>query len=78
MIGYQFMGKTHSHVYRDLSFFFNSDANPVLQAIVGRSEEGVKVAAEKMEWASYETDWRRLIERDDIDVAGERFDAVKS
>ncbi len=68
MIGYKFMGKAHSHAYRDLPFFFDTDAVPVLQAIAGRNEEAVKAAAEKMGWASYETDWRRLLERDDIDL----------
>ncbi|MCQ6560278.1 Gfo/Idh/MocA family protein [Paenibacillus mendelii] len=68
MIGYKFMGKAHSHAYRDLPFYFDPEAEPVMQAIAGRDEEGVRSAAEKMGWASYETDWRRLIERDDIDL----------
>ena len=68
MIGYQFMGKAHSHAYRDLPFFFDTKIKPVQKAIAGRNESAVKEAAEKMGWESYETDWRRLVERDDIDV----------
>ncbi|MBM7569058.1 Gfo/Idh/MocA family protein [Paenibacillus sacheonensis] len=68
MIGYKFMGKAHSHAYRDVPFFFDCDGVPVMQAICGRDEEGVKAAAQKLGWASYETDWRKLIERDDIDL----------
>lgn len=68
MIGYKFMGKAHSHAYRDLPFYFDTEAQPVMQAIAGRDREGTKAAAEKMGWASYETDWRRLLERDDIDA----------
>jgi predicted dehydrogenase len=68
MVGYQFMGKMHSHAYRDFPFYFETDVKPVLQAISGRNEKAVKTAADKMGWATYETDWRRLIERDDIDV----------
>lgn len=68
MVGYKFMGKAHSHAFRDIPFFFDTDVVPVLQSIAGRDEHGVKQAAEKMGWASYETDWRRLIEREDIDV----------
>ena len=68
MIGYKFMGKAHSHAYRDMPFYFDSNVEPVLQAICGRDEEGVKEAAHKMGWNSYETDWRKLIERDDIDL----------
>ncbi|MGE7761497.1 Gfo/Idh/MocA family protein [Peribacillus sp. NPDC097895] len=68
MIGYQFMGKAHSHAYRDIPFFFKTNAKPVLKAISGRNEEALKEAAEDMGWESYETDWRKLIEREDIDV----------
>lgn len=68
MVGYKFMGKAHSHAFRDIPFFFDTEVVPVLQAIAGRDEQGVKQAAEKLGWESYETDWRRLIERDDIDV----------
>lgn len=68
MIGYKFMGKAHSNAYRNLPFFFDTDAVPVLKAIAGRDERGVQEAASKMGWASYETDWRKLIERKDIDL----------
>ncbi|MFD0961099.1 Gfo/Idh/MocA family protein [Paenibacillus chungangensis] len=68
MIGYKFMGKAHSHAYRDLPFYFNLDTEPVLQTIVGRNELEVKLASEKLGWHSYDTNWRRLLERDDIDV----------
>ncbi|GIM46625.1 oxidoreductase [Collibacillus ludicampi] len=68
MIGYKFMGKAHSHALRDVPFYFDQGVTPVLQAVAGRDENGVKAAAEKMGWNSYETDWRRLIERDDIDL----------
>lgn len=68
MIGYQFMGKAHSHAYRDMTFYFDSDVKPILKAVAGRNEPAVKEAAEKMGWESYELDWRTLIEREDIDV----------
>lgn len=68
LVGYRLMGRAHSHAYRDYPFYFDTNIVPVLQAIAGRNEEKVKAAADKMGWASYETDWRRLIERDDIDL----------
>lgn len=68
MIGYKFMGKAHSHAYRDLPFYFDLDAEPVLQAIAGRDENGASTAAQKMGWASWESNWRTLIERNDIDI----------
>ncbi|WP_274649547.1 Gfo/Idh/MocA family protein [Paenibacillus humicola] len=68
MIGYKFMGKAHSHAYRDVPFYFDGDGVPVMQAICGRDEGALKAAAQKLGWASCETDWRKLIERDDIDL----------
>ncbi|KAB8127845.1 Gfo/Idh/MocA family oxidoreductase [Gracilibacillus oryzae] len=68
MIGYQFMGKAHSHAYRDLPFYFDNPLKPELKVIAGRNEEAVKAAQEKFGWEAYETDWRKVIEREDIDV----------
>ena len=68
MVGYKFMGKAHSHAYRDVAFYFDNNVEPVMQAICGRNEAGVKEAATKMGWRSYETDWRKLIAREDIDL----------
>ncbi|MBM7551523.1 Gfo/Idh/MocA family protein [Thalassobacillus pellis] len=68
MVGYQFMGKAHSHAYRDLPFYFDGKIKPVLKAVAGRKEAAVKDAADRMGWESYETDWRKLVERKDIDV----------
>ncbi|WP_445661481.1 Gfo/Idh/MocA family protein [Bacillus sp. FSL K6-3431] len=68
MVGYKFMGKAHSHAYRDAPFFFDLGVKPIRQAICGRNEDGVKAAVEKFGWNSYETDWKVLIARDDIDL----------
>lgn len=68
MIGYKFMGKAHSHAYRDLPMFFPDVSKPVMKAICGRSKEGVQEAQKQFSWESYETDWRDLIARDDIDL----------
>jgi predicted dehydrogenase len=68
MVGYKFMGKAHSNAYRAVSMFFPGEIKPVMKAICGRDEAGVKQAAEQFGWESYETDWRKLVERDDIDL----------
>jgi predicted dehydrogenase len=68
MVGYKFMGKAHSHAYKDVGMFFDLDADVVMKAICGRDEQGVKDAAEKFGWDSYETDWRKLVARNDIDI----------
>jgi predicted dehydrogenase len=68
MVGYAFMGAAHSHAWRTAPRFFDLPLAPELTAVAGRNEEGVRAAAGKYGWASIETDWRRLIERDDIDL----------
>lgn len=68
LIGYAFMGKTHSNAYRQVARFFEPDVKPVLRAICGRNEANVKQAADNFGWESYETDYRKLIERSDIDI----------
>lgn len=68
LVGYRFMGKVHSHAYHDLGFFFNPTRPVAMRAICGRTEEAVKAAAAKWKWESYETDYRKLIARDDIDI----------
>ncbi|WP_309073549.1 Gfo/Idh/MocA family oxidoreductase [Paenarthrobacter sp.] len=68
MVGYAFMGAAHSHAWRTAPRFFDLPLAPQLTAVAGRNEEGVRAAANKYGWAFTETDWRRLIERDDIDL----------
>jgi predicted dehydrogenase len=69
LVGYSFMGKAHSHAFKDMSFFFpDASGVPVMKAICGRNEENVKGAAAEFGWEGYETDWKTLIARDDIDL----------
>ncbi|CAH1223500.1 Myo-inositol 2-dehydrogenase [Paenibacillus plantiphilus] len=68
MIGYKFMGKAHSNAYRALPMFFSNVLRPELKAICGRDARGVEEARERFGWESAETDWRRLVARDDIDL----------
>lgn len=68
MIGYSFMGKAHSFGYRNVGMFYDLDALPVMKAICGRNEEMVRAAADRYGWESYETDWQKLVQRDDVDV----------
>ena len=66
LVGYKFMGRAHSNAYRQLPRFFDVDPAPRMAAICGRDEAGVREAAGSLGWESYETDYRRLIERDDV------------
>lgn len=67
MVGHAFMGAVHSQAWRTAPHFF--DLPPLeLAAICGRDEDRVRAAADKFGWRSYETDWRALVARDDIDI----------
>ncbi|MDX1953513.1 MAG: Gfo/Idh/MocA family oxidoreductase [Verrucomicrobiota bacterium] len=68
LIGYGFMGRTHSNAFRKVSNFFDLPYKPVLKAVCARDEAKVKAFADQWEYESFETDWRALLERDDIDV----------
>lgn len=66
LIGYKFMGKAHSHAFKDMSMFFDASAVPVMKVICGRNEEAVKDAADRWGWQEYDTSWERVVEREDI------------
>ncbi len=68
LIGYGFMGRTHSNAYRKVNQFFDVGYEPVLKAVCARSKDTVEQFAQRWGWESTETDWRKLIERQDIDV----------
>ncbi len=68
MIGYGFMGRTHSNAYRRVPNFFQTEYTPVLQAVCARDADKVKAFADQWGYASVETDWRKLVERKDIDA----------
>lgn len=67
MIGYGFMGRTHSNGFRQAPKFFDLGYEPVLKAVCARDPEKVKAFADNWGYESTETDWRKIIERDDID-----------
>ncbi|QDU92885.1 Gfo/Idh/MocA family protein [Lignipirellula cremea] len=68
MIGYGFMGRAHSNAYAKVSHFFPNTHTPVLKALCARNAERGKEFADKWGYESVETDWRKLLERDDIDA----------
>lgn len=68
MIGYGFMGRTHSNAFRKVNNFFKTEHQPVLKTICGRSEPAVKAFAEQWGYESIETDWRKIIDDKSIDI----------
>ena len=67
LIGYKFMGRAHSHAYKDRHMFFETDAIPVMKVIFGRNEEAVKKVDSQFGWERYETSWEKTIKREDKD-----------
>ncbi len=68
MIGYAFMGAAHSQAWRTAPHFFDLPIRPRLTVLAGRNQAAVTDAAERLGWSSTETDWRRVLERDDVDL----------
>jgi predicted dehydrogenase len=68
MVGYAFMGRAHSQAWRTVGHFFDLPLTPRMAAICGRDATAVAAAAARLGWPATETDWKRLIERDDVDL----------
>jgi predicted dehydrogenase len=68
LVGYGFMGRTHSNAFLQASRFFDLPYKPVLKAVCARDAERVKGFADNWGYESIETDWRKLVERKDIDL----------
>jgi predicted dehydrogenase len=68
LIGYAFMGAAHSQAWRTAPHFFDLPLRPELTVLAGRDAARVAEAADKLGWSSTETDWHRVIERDDVDL----------
>lgn len=68
LIGYKFMGKAHTQGFKDLPIFYETGITPLMKVICGRHKEAVKHAAQQYGWDEYETDWRKVVSRKDIDL----------
>ncbi len=68
LIGYKFMGRAHGNAYISAPKFFSLPVQPVLHTIVGRDQKGVAAVANQWGWKSFETDWRRVLENEEIDL----------
>jgi predicted dehydrogenase len=66
MVGHAFMGAVHSHAWRSVHRFFDPPLVPRLAVLGGRDETRAKAAAERYGWEDVETDWRKLVARDDV------------
>jgi len=68
IVGYGFMGRTHSNAFLQAGRFFDLAYQPVLKCICARNSDRAKAFADNWGFASFETDWRKLVERRDIDL----------
>lgn len=69
ILGYAFMGKAHSNAFKTIPYMmYPPAAIPKLVAISGRNEEAVAEAARRYGYAHYYTDWREMLENDEVDV----------
>jgi predicted dehydrogenase len=68
IIGYKFMGKAHSNAWKKAPLFFDTNIKPVLKVACGRHDESLKAFARNWGWEETETDWKKVVERDDIDI----------
>ena len=69
VIGWGFMGRTHTHALRAIPLMYPGiDFKPVLKCVCSRREEPARKAMEDLGFESYTTDWKTLLTRDDIDA----------
>ncbi|WP_129337280.1 Gfo/Idh/MocA family protein [Cellulomonas endophytica] len=66
MVGHAFMGAAHSQAWRVAPRFFDLPRTPRMVVLAGRRAEAARAAAERLGWEGWETDWRRLLDRDDV------------
>lgn len=68
LIGYGFMGRTHSNAYNTVSDFFDIPYKPNLKTVCGLVEAEAKAFADNWGYDSYVTDWRKVIDDPTIDI----------
>ena len=68
VVGYSFMGKAHSNAWRNVGAFYPGGPLVRQQVLVGRDDRAVKEAAARYGWSEAATDWRDVVQRDDVDI----------
>ena len=69
LIGFGWMGRAHSRSYRNIPTYFSEEGlRPRLVAVADSVPERVRLAIENVGYEEGTSDWRQLIDRDDIDV----------
>lgn len=69
LVGYGFIGQVHNNAWRQVPFYFyDVKPKPVMKALCDVNAEQLKTRAVEDDWEVMETDFDRLLERDDIDL----------
>ena len=68
VIGHSFMGTIHTEAWQIAPKFFDIGTDIEVVAVCGRDEDAARAFARRFDIASVETDWRKAIVRDDIDI----------
>jgi predicted dehydrogenase len=68
MVGCGFMGRTHSNAFGKVNRFFDLEHEPALVAVCARNPAEAESFAGNWGYSSFETDWRKLVARKDIDL----------
>jgi predicted dehydrogenase len=68
IIGAGFMGRAHSNAWKNTASFFDLPFSPVMKVACGLEPDVLKPFAARWGWMETESDWRRLVERKDIQV----------
>ncbi|MGG7654878.1 Gfo/Idh/MocA family protein [Kocuria rosea] len=67
VLGHSFMGKAHSNAWRNVNAFYPTP-RVAQKVLVGRDAGHVAEAARRYGWEESGTDWRSVLERDDVHV----------
>jgi len=69
LIGHQFMGVAHSNAFRNAQMWAEIPAKIIMKCVCAKdTPENLRAFADRFGWEEYETDWRKVVERDDVDL----------
>lgn len=68
LVGTGFMAKAHSFGYHEAPHFYDLKLRPELAVLCGRDASRLELARTRYGWQEGVTDWRRVVERSDLDL----------
>jgi predicted dehydrogenase len=69
LIGHQFIGTAHSNAFLNAGIWNDLPVKISMKCLCANdTKDNLKAFAGKYGWESYETDWRNVVKRDDIDL----------